>query len=315
MTSRLPGTVRGHNRVTVLEPVPISSMTRLACPLSSAPVRRVDTGPLALDLRLDSNPYGCGVRTYTIGEVAERSGFTASSLRYYEGIGLVTPAARSLSGYRLYDERAFARLGFIARAKQLGCSLEEITDLVAIWDGDRCDPVQRRFHELVTTKISDAERQIDELSALTGQLHAAATQLARPASDGPCGEGCACLAAGEAAAQPVAATARVGVEVDATPAEAPIVCTLADGAVADRLEEWRTMLRDARSRAAFDGGLRIEFGAGIEVTDLAWLVAAEQRCCAFFDFAITVDARGIGLEVRAPDDAGDVVTTLFGEAA
>ena len=134
--------------------------------------------------------------TYTIGEVAERSGFSASALRYYEGIGLVEPATRTGAGYRLYDDDALARLAFIARAKQLGCSLEEITDLAAIWENERCGPVQRRFHELITSKIVDAERQIAELTALTAQLREAASHLAGPAVDGPCNAECACLAIG-----------------------------------------------------------------------------------------------------------------------
>jgi MerR family transcriptional regulator, copper efflux regulator len=134
------------------------------------------------------------VSTYTIGETAERSGFSASALRYYEGIGLVEPSTRTEAGYRLYDDDTLARLAFISRAKQLGCSLEEITDLVGIWDGERCGPVQRRFHDLVTEKLADAQRQIAELTALTDQLHQAAAQLAGPAIDGPCSEGCACLA-------------------------------------------------------------------------------------------------------------------------
>ena len=104
------------------------------------------------------------VSTYTIGEVADRSGFTASALRYYEGIGLVEPTTRTTAGYRLYDDTTISRLAFIARAKQLGCSLEEITDLVGIWDGEQCSPVQRRFHELLTTKLADAEHQIAELT-------------------------------------------------------------------------------------------------------------------------------------------------------
>lgn len=135
-----------------------------------------------------------GVSTYAIGEMAERSGFSASALRYYEGIGLVEPSTRTGAGYRLYDDHTLARLVFIARAKQLGCSLEEITDLVGIWDGERCGPVQKRFHDLVTTRLADAERQIAELTTLAEQLRHAAAQLARPAIDGPCDEGCACLA-------------------------------------------------------------------------------------------------------------------------
>ncbi|MBA2282528.1 MAG: MerR family transcriptional regulator [Actinomycetota bacterium] len=132
--------------------------------------------------------------TYTIGQTAERSGFSASALRYYEGIGLVAPAERSGSGYRLYDDASLDRLAFIARAKALGCSLEEITDLVGLWDGERCGPIQRTFHDLVTSKLAQTERQIVELTALADQFRHAARQLAGPATDGPCSERCACLA-------------------------------------------------------------------------------------------------------------------------
>ena len=111
--------------------------------------------------------------TLHIGEVAERTGFATSALRYYEGIGLVVPSSRTAAGYRIYDDHSLDRLAFIARAKQLGCSLEEITDLVDLWDGNRCGPVQRTFHDLVTTKLADAERQIAELTALADQLIAA----------------------------------------------------------------------------------------------------------------------------------------------
>ncbi|MGQ0616087.1 MAG: MerR family transcriptional regulator [Acidimicrobiia bacterium] len=146
--------------------------------------------------------------TYTIGETAERSGFSASALRYYEGIGLVAPSTRTTAGYRLYDDDTLARLAFIARAKQLGCCLEEITDLVGIWDGERCGPVQKRFHDLVTSKLADAQRQITELTALSDQLRHAAAQLAGPAIDGPCDESCACLAL-DGALAPVAFTTKV----------------------------------------------------------------------------------------------------------
>jgi len=142
------------------------------------------------------------VSAYTIGETAERSGFSTSALRYYEGIGLVAPSKRSGAGYRLYDDDALSRLSFIARAKQLGCSLDEITDLIGIWDGERCGPVQKRFHDLVTAKLADAERRIAELTALTDQLREAAAQLAGPAIDAPCSEDCACAALASALTSP-----------------------------------------------------------------------------------------------------------------
>jgi hypothetical protein len=60
------------------------------------------------------------------------------------------------------------------------------------------------------------------------------------------------------------------------------------------------------------GGLRIEFDESVAVEDLARLVAAEQGCCAFYSFALTFDARGMGLEVTAPPGAEPVVAALFG---
>ena len=231
--------------------------------------------------------------TYTIGEVAQRSGFSASALRYYEGIGLVEPAGRTDAGYRVYDDDALARLAFIARAKQLGCSLEEITDLVDVWDGERCGPVQRRLHQLVTDKIDSAQRQLAEVTTFTAQLRTAAAQLADEPTDGPCDDGCACLTAPSAEAVPIA-------------------CTLEAAAVPGRLADWRAVLDRGRSRTTTaDGGIRVELGDDVDVAELIGLVQAEQSCCAFFSFTVTVDGRGLGLEVRAPDDAGEIVTALF----
>ncbi|HZM39419.1 MAG TPA: MerR family transcriptional regulator [Acidimicrobiales bacterium] len=232
--------------------------------------------------------------TYTIGEVSERSGFSASALRYYEDIGLVPPAGRSDAGYRLYDDVTLTRLAFVARAKQLGCTLEEIADLVAVADDERCGPVQRRFHALITDKLAAAERQVAELSAFRGQLRAAALALAGEPVDGPCDAGCACLTA-------------------APPDQPDIACSLAIGERPARQDDWRTTLAHARSRTALPGGgLRIVFDETVEVEGLARLVAAEQGCCSFFSFALTFDGRGMGLEVSAPAGAEPLVEGLFG---
>ncbi|HMJ76818.1 MAG TPA: MerR family transcriptional regulator [Iamia sp.] len=249
--------------------------------------------------------------TFTIGQIAERTGFTTSSLRYYEGIGLVTPAARTDAGYRVYDESTVARLAFIARAKQLGCTLEEITDLVAVWDGDRCGPVQRRLHELVTEKVAATQARLAELAAFSDQLHAAATQLGGDPVDGPCAEGCACLTA------PGTASGPVPMALVARPApEVPIACSLPAGGLEDRTAEWSALLDHVTAReATVDGGLRLALDPATPVAEVARLVTAEQDCCAFFSFAVTVDVRGLALEVRAPDDAASLVDALFGAAA
>lgn len=246
--------------------------------------------------------------TYTIGEVAESTGFTTSALRYYEGRGLVSPTTRTESGYRVYDDHTLGRLAFIARAKQLGCSLEEIIDLAAVWDGERCGPVQRRFHELVTAKIEAAHLQMAELTAFAAQLQTAATQLSQPAVDGPCDGRCACTA--------TPPSERIPVSLIASPDGPPLACTLDAGAMPDRLAEWKAILSGASAHErAEDGALRVVFPSDLAVDELAQLVTAEQHCCSFFSFAITVDQRGIGLEVRAPEGADDFVTAMFGATA
>ena len=243
--------------------------------------------------------------TYTISEIAHRSGFTTSALRYYEGRGLLAPSARTEGGYRVYDDRTVSRLAFIARAKQLGCSLDEIIDLVVIWDGEHCGPVQRRFHDLVTTKIDAVQTQMAELTAFAAQLRRAAAQLSAPAVDGPCDEGCACLAEER--------TETTALTLIARPDRAPVACTLDTRAMPDRVAEWQAMLSRASPRErSEDGAVRVRFPSGVPLDELTRLVTAEQRCCAFFAFAITVDERGIGLEVRAPEGADDIITAMFG---
>ena len=233
------------------------------------------------------------VDTYTIGEISERSGFSTSALRYYEGIGLVVPATRSASGYRIYNSRSLDRLAFIARAKDLGCSLEEIADLVGTWDTEKCGPVQRRFHALVTEKIREADRQITELTAFSSQLHQAAAQLSGPPVDGPCADDCACLAS-----------------------DPPVACTLGADDIPDRLARWQAILGRSVSRSTTpDGALRLAFDEPAILDELGPMTVAEQQCCAFFSFTITVDTRGVGLEVRAPEAAADQLTALFGHLA
>jgi DNA-binding transcriptional MerR regulator len=131
---------------------------------------------------------------YRIAEVASRTGFSTPTLRYYEDIGLVPPAARTDAGYRLYDDRSVERLKFIARAKQLGCTLEEITDLVEAWDRDECAPIKHRLRALVATKLDETEARIAELVALSADLRTATTALESAPLDGPCDERCGCVA-------------------------------------------------------------------------------------------------------------------------
>ena len=248
-----------------------------------------------------------------IKEVADASGFTPATLRYYEQIGLLPQASRTPAGYRMYDQRTLDRLAFIARAKQLGCSLDEITGLATAWDGGQCGPIQDRLRQLVAGKIDAAQQQIAELATFAAELQHAAAALERHRPDGACDSDCGCVSdpddadPGEATMRPVSLTAKPAA------AGAPtIACTLSAGSMQGRMAEWRSLLAHVERTERIDGGIRSLFSASVPHADLMGLVAAEQDCCQFFRFAITVDTRGVALEVRAPDDARSIVESMFG---
>ena len=67
------------------------------------------------------------------------------------------------------------------------------------------------------------------------------------------------------------------------------------------------------ARVPLEDGVRLEFGPGTSVSDIARLAAAEQGCCRFLGFAIVIDDRGLALEVHASATAAGIVTALFGE--
>jgi len=100
-----------------------------------------------------------------IGEVAERTGLSLRTIRYYEEVGLVVPSARSQGGFRLYTEPDVDRLDLVKSMKPLGFQLEEMRDLLAILDplpgSPRVDDPAARLAEFSRT----AEQACGELRA------------------------------------------------------------------------------------------------------------------------------------------------------
>lgn len=264
---------------------------------------------------------------YRIAEIARLSGFSPSALRYYERAGVLAAPARTSSGYRRYSERDVERLRLIARAKNLGCTLEEITDLVQAWDNDDCGPVKHRLRALVNDKVAEIETHLAEQAAFYDQLRATAQSLDGRPLDGPCDDSCGCITTGQSGPTVTGCDAACGcADTDELVVAfsrrnqgddadtVPIACSLSGADMATRAQDWRRLLEAVTQRVGVPGGLRLQLDESARLVELAQLVEAEQTCCPFFSFAITLDQRGLALEVTAPTDGQDLLATVFGQA-
>ena len=71
---------------------------------------------------------------HNIGEAASLTGVSAKMIRHYESIDLIPEAGRTFAGYRIYTDNDLHRIRFIKRARTLGFSMKEITNLLGLWD-------------------------------------------------------------------------------------------------------------------------------------------------------------------------------------
>lgn len=103
-----------------------------------------------------------------IGALAKRAGVSARMIRHYEEIGLIPSAERTEAGYRSYGENDVGTLSFIARARGLGFSLEEIGSLLDLWrDRNRASADVKA---IVDRHMQEVEAKIRELRSLQKSL-------------------------------------------------------------------------------------------------------------------------------------------------
>lgn len=141
-----------------------------------------------------------------VSEVAERSGIPATTLRYYDSIGLID-AHREPNGYRAYDDGVLERLAFVEAAKQLDLALPEIAELLIVVEGETCTQVRDALHPKLTDRLREVDAHLARLRLLRSRLVAATRRVAAcPDSGASCRSECMLLGEHRRACQPASAT-------------------------------------------------------------------------------------------------------------
>ena len=105
--------------------------------------------------------------TVHIGKAAKVAGVSVDTIRFYQKLGLIKIAGRSAGGYRLFDGQQIRDLTFVRRAQELGFSLNEVKELLALRQKHHvCSEVQ----SMLKRKLGDVREMINSLSRLEADL-------------------------------------------------------------------------------------------------------------------------------------------------
>jgi DNA-binding transcriptional MerR regulator len=105
---------------------------------------------------------------YRIGDVTEKLGLSADTLRYYEKIGLLPRVGRNGAGIRFYNDQDLSRLTFIQRAQRMDFTLAEIGELLKMREAPQ--KARKRVRELTAQKLAEVEARLVELKTLRNEL-------------------------------------------------------------------------------------------------------------------------------------------------
>ena len=128
-----------------------------------------------------------------IGALARTTGVPPKTLRYYDELGLLRPAGRTPSGYRLYGDGAVDRLRFVRKAQRLGLSLTDIRSILNISDEGRIPC--RHVAEIVDRELTHIDDQLRQLRSLRRDLVALRSRMTSAQMSGMAqdGQGCPCM--------------------------------------------------------------------------------------------------------------------------
>jgi DNA-binding transcriptional MerR regulator len=121
--------------------------------------------------------------TLTIGVLADRTGSSVPTVRYYEEIGLLPKAQRGRGGQRLYDERDLKRLTFVRRCRDFDLPIEKIRELLSLIDNPEQDCSKAR--DVAELQLTYVRKKLAELRALESGLSRFAAACAERCAGGP----------------------------------------------------------------------------------------------------------------------------------
>ena len=102
----------------------------------------------------------------TIGRVAKAAGVNVETIRFYQRRDLLAEPAKPKGGIRRYSDEVIARVRFIKRAQQLGFTLDEVKNLLALEDGQSC----KKTHDLAVRKLAVVESRVADLNRIRRML-------------------------------------------------------------------------------------------------------------------------------------------------
>jgi len=116
-----------------------------------------------------SSPTDAGGRRYTITELAAEFDITPRAIRFYEDVGLIEPDREGRN--RVYNQRDRTRLKLTLRGKRLGLSLQEIKELVDVYDSEGDNVAQARaFLDVLRQHRRQLEQQLDDIEVTLAEI-------------------------------------------------------------------------------------------------------------------------------------------------